>query len=166
MADRIELNGSWRVLGLKVSKREQDRLRPGELEAFVTEDRFAAKLSQPEFDVPARVPGDVWQDLLRAGKIPHPYKDLNCPKLQWIEDRLWVYRTTFASPKGKGRQELVFEGLDTLAAVVLNGRCLGVADNMFRTYEFDVKRLLRPGANTISITFAPPLPWLKAKQRA
>ncbi|NLX05915.1 MAG: glycoside hydrolase family 2 protein [Phycisphaerae bacterium] len=164
MADRIELNGSWRVLGLKVSKREQDRLRPGELEAFVTEDRFAAKLSQPEFDVPARVPGDVWQDLLRAGKIPHPYKDLNCPKLQWIEDRLWVYRTTFASPKGKGRQELVFEGLDTLAAVVLNGRCLGVADNMFRTWRFDATDALsEKGKNELLVVFPPLGPYLESK---
>ncbi len=39
----------------------------------------------------------------------------------------------------------------------LNGRLLGKTDNMFRQYEWEVKSLLRPGENEISIPFASPV---------
>jgi len=44
---------------------------------------------------PATVPGCIHTDLLRAGKIPDPYLDLNEYKLQWIGRTDWEYRTTF-----------------------------------------------------------------------
>ena len=45
------------------------------------------------------------------------------------------------------------EGLDTLATVTLNGKRVAKTDNQHRTYEFDVKRLLKAGRNTIEIRF-------------
>ncbi|MBN2710818.1 MAG: glycoside hydrolase family 2 protein, partial [Planctomycetes bacterium] len=46
------------------------------------------------------------------------------------------------------------DGLDTLATVKVNGKVLGKTDNMFRTYEFDVKKILKAGKNTIEVFFA------------
>lgn len=48
------------------------------------------------------------------------------------------------------------EGLDTLAAVYINGTEAGRANNMHRTWEFDVKSLLRKGENTVAVHFASP----------
>ena len=53
--------------------------------------------------------------------------------------------------------DLVFEGLDTYANVFLNDESLLNADNMFRTWRADCKRLLRPGANTLRIRFRSPI---------
>ena len=54
--------------------------------------------------------------------------------------------------------ELVFHGLDTYAEVRLNDRTILEADNMFRSWTVDVKKLLRPGENTLEILFRSPLP--------
>src|SRR5690606_2601136 len=51
------------------------------------------------------------------------------------------------------------EGLDTLATIRLNDVEIARTDNMFRTYEFNVKKFLRVGENTIEIEFAAPLPY-------
>src|SRR6185437_5735864 len=45
--------------------------------------------------MPATVPGCIHTDLLRAEKIPDPYKDLNEFQTRWIGMTDWEYRTTF-----------------------------------------------------------------------
>jgi DNA-binding LacI/PurR family transcriptional regulator len=47
-------------------------------------------------------------------------------------------------------------GLDTLCRVFLNGRKVADTDNMHVTWGFEVKDLLKPGENTITIAFASP----------
>ncbi|HTI98948.1 MAG TPA: hypothetical protein VL527_08690, partial [Dongiaceae bacterium] len=114
---------------------------------------------------PATVPGCVHTDLLAVGKIPDPYYRDNEKQVQWIGETDWVYRRTFTADSAllAHRQVLlVCEGLDTLATVKLNGQTVGQADNMFRTWEFDVKPLLQPGANTIEVLFAAPMKFVNA----
>jgi beta-mannosidase len=59
---------------------------------------------------------------------------------------------------------LVCDGLDTLAEVTLNGERLGQTDNMFRQYRWEVKRLLQPGDNELTITFRSPIRFITARQ--
>lgn len=111
--------------------------------------------------LPATVPGTVHTDLLANGLIPDPFWRDNETALQWIGEEDWVYRTTFrAGPEilEKEEVELVFHGLDTFAEVLLNGRKVLDAHNMFRIWEVDVKGSLLPGENTLEIHFASPLP--------
>ncbi len=108
----------------------------------------------------ATVPGCVHTDLLADHLIVDPFYRDDEPKLQWIGKTDWEYQTTFDAPPTllqREHVELVFEGLDTYAAVTLNGSVLLEADNMFRTWRVDVKRLLKPGANTLHITFRSPV---------
>src|SRR5918911_3602396 len=108
----------------------------------------------------ATVPGCVHTDLLANGLIEDPFYRDNEPKLQWIGKTDWEYQTVFDAPASLLRREhveLVFEGLDTYATVTLNGAPLLEADNMFRTWRVDCKRLLRPGANTLHVTFRSPI---------
>jgi beta-galactosidase/beta-glucuronidase len=106
---------------------------------------------------PANVPGCVHTDLLRAGKIPDPYLDLNEYKLQWIGQTDWEYRSTFdadAKLFDHERIDLVFDGLDTVARIELNGAVVGETQNMHRSYRFDVRKHLKRGSNELRVKFA------------
>ena len=108
--------------------------------------------------VPATVPGSVHTDLLAAGCIPDPYLDDNERLLAWIGLTDWRYETSFEWAPGDGDQvQLVFEGLDTVATVDLNGDVIASTYNMNRTYRLDVQDLLQEGTNRLSVTFASPV---------
>lgn len=115
---------------------------------------------------PAKVPGTVHEDLLRAGAIPDPYPGFEELKVQWVGNETWIYSRVFTVRPELLKQEhvdLVFEGLDTLATVRLNGHVLGKTNNMFREWRFDARKQLKPGKNILEVTFAPPLPEIERK---
>ncbi|MDI4643919.1 glycoside hydrolase family 2 protein [Cohnella hashimotonis] len=94
--------------------------------------------------MPATVPGGVHADLLRAGLIEDPWSGLNSWKCEWVENRWWVYRATFACPEpGSGRTELVFKGLDYEAQVFVDGKLLGEHEGMYHEVVFDVTEAAR-----------------------
>ena len=104
--------------------------------------------------IPAQVPGNVELDLQRAGLLPDPFLAANIRQLRSLEDHEWWYRRTVIVPDEFARQpsELVFEGLDTLATVWVNGQQVGQAANMLVEHRFDVTHALRPGRpNTIVV---------------
>ena len=104
--------------------------------------------------LPARVPGHVHLDLMRAGVIPDPFERLHERDVAWVDDADWIYDTTFSVPgPDAGAVFLRFGGLDTVADIVLNGSPLGSTDNMFIPHEFDVTQRLEPGDNHLQITF-------------
>ena len=104
----------------------------------------------------ARVPGCVHLDLMGAGRIADPFYGLNEQDAQWVEDEDWLYGRAFTCPVkvlSAERVDLVCEGLDTFAAVSLNGREVGRADNMFRPWRWNVTKLLRSGRNRVQVLF-------------
>lgn len=108
--------------------------------------------------VPATVPGLVHTDLLDAGLIPDPFLDRNENLVTWIGSTDWEYRTAFPwSPDGHDRHDLVFEGLDTVATVTLNGTVIAQTRNQHRTYRVDVAALLRDGENELVVRFDSPV---------
>jgi len=115
--------------------------------------------------VAATVPGEAHLDLLRAGVIEDPFDGDNEAAQQWIGDTPWRYETTFTWSKAGAadRQDLVAYGLDTVAVVELNGVELGRTQNMHRSYRFDARGALRDGENTLSVTFAAPVPEAHAR---
>jgi beta-mannosidase len=116
----------------------------------------------------ATVPGTVHTGLMAAGKIPDPYYRDNESRLQWIGEAGWVYTRTFNVPESflkHGRVVLRCEGLDTLATISINSREIARTDNMFRTYEFPVKHLLKPGRNTMEIRFASTIPYIESREK-
>ncbi|MFG2511213.1 glycoside hydrolase family 2 protein [Streptomyces sp. NPDC048584] len=95
--------------------------------------------------LPASVPGCVHTDLLAAGLIPDPFLGRAETEVAWVGRRDWTYDTELRpGPDGHERTELVFDGLDTVAEVLLDGRTLGRTRNMHRSYRFDVTRLSGP----------------------
>ncbi|EJL49136.1 beta-galactosidase/beta-glucuronidase [Rhizobium sp. CF122] len=105
-------------------------------------------------EIPAKVPGCVHLDLLAARLIPDPYLDINEITNDWIGKDDWTYRCTLdASPDAGKIHELVFDGLDTVATIVLNGEELGRTFNMHRTYRYDVSERLKQGSNELVVAF-------------
>ncbi len=109
---------------------------------------------------PAEVPGVVQTDLLRNGLIPDYMQGSNIDSVQWIENEDWFYkRNLFVADTllRHGHLDLVFKGLDTFAEVYLNDSLIGKADNMFRTWEWEVKRHLKKGENELKVIFRSPI---------
>ncbi|GAA3786733.1 glycoside hydrolase family 2 protein [Streptomyces phyllanthi] len=88
--------------------------------------------------LPAAVPGCVHTDLLAAGVIPDPFLGRNETEVAWVGRREWTYESDLAAASGHEQTDLVFEGLDTAAEILLDGRLLGRVRNMHRSYRFDV----------------------------
>lgn len=110
--------------------------------------------------LPAQVPGTVLADLLENGRIPDPYYRTNEYAARELFRQDYEYSLTFGADPAlleKQQVELVCLGLDTLATLTLNGGPLAVADNMHRTWRFEVKNQLQPGENTLLVRFASPL---------
>ena len=114
--------------------------------------------------VAASVPGSVYHDLLTAGLIPDPfYRDNEMDALKFM-DNDFHYSRAFAVDADLLNSDSVLlrcEGLDTLADIYINGQFVAHAENMHRTFEFDVKNLLHPGENTIAVKFASPTKYIK-----
>jgi beta-mannosidase len=106
--------------------------------------------------MPATVPGCVHTDLFRAKAIPDPRRGTNEAGLQWIDEREWEYEAEYnvgADILDEEVVDLVADGLDTIATVMLNGKEVARTENMFIGHRWNVKTLLRRGRNNIRIRF-------------
>jgi beta-mannosidase len=119
--------------------------------------------------VPAEVPGSAHLDLLRAGLIPDPYLDRAEERLTWTHRATWTYTLAFDAPPPEAdeRVDLAFDGLDTVAAVHLNGRLLGTTANMHRSYRFDARPALRGGGGEeLTVVLRPALDYAEEVEQA
>lgn len=100
--------------------------------------------------LPAAVPGCVHTDLLAAGVIPDPFLGRAETEVAWVGRRDWTYETDLDAASAHEQTDLVFDGLDTVAEILLDGRVLGRVRNMHRSYRFDVTGL----SGRLSVRFA------------
>ncbi|HEX5333565.1 MAG TPA: glycoside hydrolase family 2 protein [Cellulomonas sp.] len=116
--------------------------------------------------VPAEVPGSVHTDLLAAGLIPDPYLDSNETSLAWMHRADWRYELPLAAtaPADDERVDLVFDGLDTVATIELDGSRVGQTANQHRSYRFDIGGLLGTGEHTLAVHFRSALEYAEAER--
>ncbi len=108
--------------------------------------------------VTATVPGTVHTDLLAAGLIDDPYLGTNEKAQEWIGSTSWRYTTVVAAVPDQGeRTDLVFDGLDTVASVRLDGELVLSSCNQHRSYRVPVTGRLS-GSTTLEVDFAAPVP--------
>ena len=98
--------------------------------------------------IPAAVPGGIHVDLFKDGQIENPYFGKNSLHCEWVENRWWMYRTTFSAIMDghdlRGRRVyLLFMGLDYEAEVFVNGVSCGSHKGMYDRFEVDITELLR-----------------------
>ncbi len=104
----------------------------------------------------ATVPGTLHTDLLANKKIPDPFAAGKEKELQWIETADWEYETNFVCDKSilqNQNIELEFSGLDTYAKVYVNDSLVLQADNMFRSWNVEVRKHLKAGNNKLHVYF-------------
>jgi len=137
MNDRI---GPWRIKDLAEGDDDLDRASRGQGEGWIA----------------AEAPGDVYRALIAAGRLADPYAARNETAAAWVRDRVWWWHTPLdiAGPASGETVELLFEGLDTFADVYLDGVLLGRADNMFRSWRFDLADIV-PGRHDLALCFHP-----------
>ena len=117
----------------------------------------------------ATVPGLIHTDLLAHKLIPDPFYRDNEKNVQWVSDAEWEYHRTITADQNLLKHkhiDLVFEGLNTLADVSVNGKQILHADNMFREWRVDIKSYLKQGTNTLSIVFHRIKPGLTRRDKA
>lgn len=108
----------------------------------------------------AKVPGVVQTDLMANDMLPDPFYRLNEKEVQWVDKEDWEYKTTFQlTPKMLEQQHIVMnlEGLDTYADVYINDSLVLRANNMFRTWNIPVTKLVKTDMNTLRVFFHSPL---------
>ncbi len=123
---------------------------------------------------PATVPGCIHTDLLDAvegGVIPDPAIADHEHRVQWVSHADWRYECEFAldaseaDAANRDGLEVCFECLDTIARIELNGTHLGDAASEFLPWSFPTRGTLRPGTNTLAVTFSSPLSHIHAEAK-
>lgn len=139
MLSKLDLNGLWKARGFDGQH--------GVPEAYVVPD-----VSERVF-IDAQVPGDIHLDLQRIGLVEDRNIGLNTQNQRWVEEQVWVYRRTFDAPADAIGQHswLVFESLDLVADIYLNGEKLGSHANLFTPCRIDVTGKLKEGENTLAV---------------
>ncbi|KZV98784.1 glycoside hydrolase family 2 protein, partial [Exidia glandulosa HHB12029] len=99
------------------------------------------------------MPSEIHLELLHLGRIPDPFLGHNEHKIQWVGEREWLYTTQFAYDGDNEHVELVFEGLDTICTVYLNGEVILEADNMFRPWTVKLEPTKLRGSNVLLLHF-------------
>jgi len=113
----------------------------------------------------ASVPGTIHTDLLNNKLIDDPFFSDNELKLGWITECDWVYQTKFDFYDNTNKKvNLVFEGVDTVGEIYLNDRKLGNTDNMFLTYSFNVKNILKQKNNLLKVIIKSPVRYAKQQE--
>ena len=116
----------------------------------------------------SEVPGSVLKTLLDHGAIRDPFDGMNEEAACGETRHRWSFERTFRMAEEDLRSaeaDLVFDGLDTLATVELNGQTVARTDNMHRTWRIPVKEALRPGENRLRVSFEPALDWVENAAR-
>ena len=125
---RLDLGGTWTMR----------HFLEGEKNINTPDELLCAALDS----IPAQVPGNVEIDLQAAGTIPDPFFGLNSTGLRPYEFHQYWYERHFTTPAFSD-PELVFEGLDCIADVWLNGKKIASTDNALIPHRFSLRGKLR-----------------------
>ncbi|MBP1561753.1 MAG: glycoside hydrolase family 2 protein [Oscillospiraceae bacterium] len=117
--------------------------------------------------IPVKIPGSLYSALIEAGKIPDPYFGENQYEVGALSDTDCIFERSFTADKelmACGKIYLRFKGIDTVAEVYLNGKLVGNAENMHRTYEYDVTECIKSGENTLTVKIFSPVKYIRERQ--
>ena len=105
-------------------------------------------------EIEASVPGYVMPELEKSGILPDLFYRDNNKNCHWTEDKTWVYTKKFTVPDADLTDAyLSFDGVDTYADIILNGRLVYKTSNMF--LPFCVSEGLKKGENELKVVIHP-----------
>lgn len=110
------------------------------------------------------VPGSVLSTLQENKVIPDPFVGDNEKYALEVMEEDFEYATSFdcdADFFATDKKELVFEGIDTIADIILNDKTILHAENMHRTYRIDVTQSLKEKENSLKVYFHSPTKYIR-----
>ena len=110
------------------------------------------------------VPCSMYHTLIKYDVIPDPsYRENEKEAFKYSEQDC-TFSTKFPySVSDEQHVFLCFDGIDTLAEIVLNGETIAHTDNMHRRWRFDVTRKLQ-AENSLTVKISSPLKYIAEKQ--
>ena len=117
-----------------------------------------------EYNCNGTIPGSVYSFLLDNKLVDDPYYRDNELKFVGIMDNDFEFSRTFDYSADGNTVLLCCDGLDTLCDLYLNGEQVAYTDNMHRSYEFDVTKILKNGENEIKLVFHSADAYIKEKE--
>ncbi|MFA6175583.1 MAG: sugar-binding domain-containing protein [Phycisphaerae bacterium] len=100
------------------------------------------------------VPSSIYDCLVKSEKINLFDLRANPQDFLWPSEKAWLFQKFFDCPAellGLDKIEIVFAGLDTFCQIWLNDKLIGRAENMFCSFRFDVKNLLKEKNNRLLV---------------
>lgn len=103
--------------------------------------------------LPATVPGHVRTDLLALGRIPDPFFGEGYKESLWAEQADWWYRRQIRldKPSPTERIFIIFEGIDYLSAIFINGRETARHEGMFSRQIIEITEAMQAGNGAVEI---------------
>lgn len=114
--------------------------------------------------IQAQVPGSVMSALLANKRVGDPFWRENEYEARELFRKDYEFQREFTVNEEfihNNKIELTCYGLDTLAEIYINEIFLAKADNMHRTWRFDIKSLIHSGENQIRIIFRAPITYIE-----
>lgn len=146
MSEIIDLNGIWKLSWQPIEG--------------------CADVPVCETPILGRVPGDVHEDLVRAGLLPEPLVGANAPKHEWVERALFTYERELSAEGDFDRAELVFNAVDNFADYYIDSEKIGSSANAFVPHTFDVTSLVKNGeSHKLTVNVETGVQWAKKQDR-
>ena len=122
------------------------------------------KMTGGGYEVEGTVPGSVYSFLyVDNALLPDPYYRDNEDVYLALAEHEYTFEKKFDYTLTGKPTFLIFEGLDTLCTVYVNGQKVADTDNMHLQYTFEVQDLLQNGENTVKVVCHPVPPYIKAR---
>ncbi|HVV56979.1 MAG TPA: glycoside hydrolase family 2 protein [Gaiellaceae bacterium] len=106
--------------------------------------------------LPARVPGSVLDDLVRAGEAVSPYHERDSRLSEWVPERTWLYRRRLVVDPAA--PTLRFDGVDHACTVLVDGRELATHEGMFVPFDVDVSAFADGAEHVLAVAVHPAPP--------
>ncbi|XP_045532778.1 beta-mannosidase [Pieris brassicae] len=118
--------------------------------------------------IPATVPGGIYSDLQKEGIISDILHGFNDVLTRWVAYDTWTYKSRFqlnSEHLNYISSDLILEGVDTISFLEVNGIPIGLTNNMFVKYVFDIRQYIKEGENELIVNFISPIDAAKERSR-
>lgn len=109
--------------------------------------------------VSCTVPCSMYSVMLENGYMEDPFWGVNEREALKMSDYPCEFVCSFDADESEIKKDYVllnFFGVDTIAEIRLNGKIIGKTKNMHLKYSFDVKNIILPGKNELSVSISSP----------
>jgi beta-mannosidase len=129
------------------------------VEKILLDGTWKIRNLEKSIEIDGQVPGTVFEALLENKIIEDPFYGENEHEMEWVYESDWLYEIEFRlDPSFLEHKKILlrFNGLDTIAEVILNGESIGSVKNMFVRYDYEVKSKLKQTNNKLVVNFKSP----------